>query len=234
MIENLGSMKPATILTVDGKHNLSFCLFLFPRMQEHQLLIHSWLTKKTRKVLRIMSRCHQGYDYYQAIPKCMITGEPVLKSRFVFGFVRNPWSRLVTLYRNRKEFHKCSNFKDFVDLYQKASDFQVAPGHYKNQIDWFKCRDTGAIAADFIGKYENLDHDFEFALSQVGLRIKDPIPHLCGDNPKRQHSKVKAKAGEGGSIPLPAVDYRNFYNSSTKDIVYRKCKEDIEYFGYEF
>ena len=164
----------------------------------------------------IGSRCHQGYDYYYELNKL---GRITLGDTFIFGFVRNPWSRLVSLYRNRKERHKCNNFEDFVEKYQFASDFQVAPANYRNQIDWFKNPDTGAVDVNFIGRYENLNTDLNFVLNQVGLRVKSDVLHLCGNN----------KSG-----PLPKVDYRDFYTAHTKDVVYEKCREDIEYFNYEF
>ncbi len=74
---------------------------------------------------------------------------------FKFGFVRNPWSRVVSLY-NRKEGIQPSqtmNFDEFVNTINYSSDACVHPSQHKNQLDWFTDLD-GEVVVDFIGKFE--------------------------------------------------------------------------------
>jgi hypothetical protein len=65
---------------------------------------------------------------------------------------------------------------------------------------------------DFIGKYENLNDDFDYVCEIIGL--KDAVlPKLVVGSGQR---------------------YTEFYDPKMVDIVYEKYKEEIRYFGFEF
>ena len=65
---------------------------------------------------------------------------------------------------------------------------------------------------DFIGKFENLETDFEYICKKIGVNgIK--LPHK---------NKTQRK------------NYRDYYNENTKTIIANWYKKDIDYFGYEF
>lgn len=133
---------------------------------------------------------------------------------FKFGFVRNPWDRVVSLYYRTEGIQKFKemSFEEFVDWIQNSSDTCKHPSTHKYQIDWFKDSD-GEIALDFIGKFENLEQDFNFVCQKIGIDAK--LPHKNKNSQKRKH-------------------YREYYNDKTKDIIAKKFDLDIEYFGYEF
>ena len=67
------------------------------------------------------------------------------------------------------------------------------------------------IIVDFIGKFENLEHDVNYVKGKLG--IKKDFPH---DN--KTHHK----------------HYREYYDEDSKQMVFDKCQRDIEYFGYKF
>jgi len=183
----------------------------------------------------VHGRDHQGYNVYQALANSseysLITPEQ-LANRFIFSFVRNPWDRVASLFYHRAHMHQCDHhFEKFVEKYQNASDFQVSPGDYKNQIDWLKDPDTGEIAVDFIGRFENYKEDVNYVINKItdGKMCYDNLPKSCGDTPANNRNPKTLLP-----IHKSRPHYREFYSSSSRDIIYEKCKEDIEYFDYEF
>lgn len=133
-------------------------------------------------------------------------------SYFKFSFVRNPWSRVVSLY-NRKEGIQKKNemtFVEFVDWIQLATDTCTMPTPKKNMIDFF-IKDN-ELKIDFIGKLENLQQDFDIVCDKIGIPHQQ-LQHL--NTTKHKH-------------------YTEYYDDETRDIVAEKFAKDIEYFGYEF
>ena len=65
---------------------------------------------------------------------------------------------------------------------------------------------------DFIGRYENLQQDFDHVCDSIGIPRRI-LPHA---------NKSRRKP------------YWKYYNTKTRDIVAEIFREDIEYFGYEF
>jgi len=133
---------------------------------------------------------------------------------YKFGFVRNPWDRVVSLYL-RKEGIQLSgkmSFPEFVHWIQNSSDTCIHPSQHKNQIDWF-LDENGNIAVDFIGKFENLNEDWGHIAKQLG--INTTLPHANKNPTKKKH-------------------YTEYYTDELRDIIADKFHKDIEYFGYSF
>jgi hypothetical protein len=138
---------------------------------------------------------------------------------FKFTFVRNPWDLQVSSWHHlRRErphlVEHIANFNDFIRWkldperpYQYHVDTSIAL-----QSDYLKDLD-GTILVDFIGKYENLQEDYEEACRRIGIK-PPPLPH------KRQ-----AKDRE---------DYRGYYDETTKELIDLYFKPDIESFRYTF
>lgn len=133
---------------------------------------------------------------------------------FKFGFVRNPWSRTVSLYRRQegRVLSEQMSFEEFVDWIGFASDTCLHPSRHRNQLDWFTDSD-GNVLVDHIGKFETLGADWR--LISERLSVDMPLPHL-NDNPARQ------------------THYTDYYTDSTRDIIGSKFAVDIDYFGYRF
>ena len=135
-----------------------------------------------------------------------------MKQYYKFGFVRNPWDRVVSLYE-RKEGMKMSSkmsFKEFVSWIQLSSSTSIHPSPKKNQLNWFTDR-QGRNIADFIGRFEDLEKDWGKIGDRLGLSV--PLPHK-NQNPKEHYTK--------------------YYDSRTQKIIAKKFKVDIDYFGYRF
>ncbi len=140
--------------------------------------------------------------------------EKIFSSYFKFGFVRNPWDRVVSLY-NRNEGIKMReqmSFEEFAEWIQLSSDTCVHPTPHKSQLDWFKDH-SGRVVADYIGKFETIEKDWEFICNR--LHISQPLPHENRNDKNQRH-------------------YTEYYTNKTQRLIAEKFKEDIDYFGYSF
>ena len=78
------------------------------------------------------------------------------------------------------------------------------------QWNWITDKD-GTVLVDFIGRFENLQQDFNTVCLQIGKRVI--LPH-------RNKSKRS--------------DYRTYYHDASIEIIGQWFKDDIEPFGYAF
>lgn len=135
-------------------------------------------------------------------------------SYFKFGFVRNPWDRVVSLYLRKEGIQLADkmSFTEFVYWIENSSDTSIHPSKHKNQLDWF-LDEKGNIAVDFIGKFENLESDWKIIANKLGIEAQ--LPHSNKNREKKKH-------------------YTEYYTDELRDIISNKFKTDINYFGYTF
>jgi hypothetical protein len=164
-------------------------------------------------------------------------GRNVWDEYYSFGFVRNPWSRLVSWYTmiinppqdvaDKADINlendlwkyvteKSSDFEEFIEnctdtIMENRNGFLYKKSFTKNQIDYFT-DENNKIAVSFIGRYENLKKDFQEVKKYLDLTEFD-LPHLN---------------------PTQKKNYREYYNEHTKGLVAKRFKKDIEHFGYTF
>lgn len=163
--------------------------------------------------LRLLHRLivHDGHMFKHVRPLYLkrLLGATEWNRYFKFSYVRNPWSRAVSLYF----YHRKNPTK--YPLAQRSFEEWVCrggTGTIRKSMSEFVSDDNGNIIMDFIGRYENLETDFEQICGRIGLgRIE--LPHL---NKSTNNS------------------YKDYYNERTKRIVEEWSKRDIETFGYEF
>jgi chondroitin 4-sulfotransferase 11 len=161
-------------------------------------------------------------------------GEWLFPGMYTFCFVRNPWDRLVSCYRDKiagevadfttmaasgvarclarfDAFRANMPFEAFVRAVAEIPDAD-ADEHFRSQ----HCGLTnvhGDIAVDFVGRYENLHADFQAVARVIGLPPGITLPRLQS-NPR-------------------AVDYAAFYTPATRDLVAARFARDIGLFGYQ-
>jgi hypothetical protein len=153
---------------------------------------------------------------------------------FKFTFVRNPWSKMVSHFiryciseRSSKGIFESSyqsEFKDWIGHLPKIG----APKFDKtsNQLGWLcnkKWKDNVAprnfkIDVDFVGRFENLEEDWDFISQKINL------------NSKLSHCRPGILNDEN----LYPDDYREYYDDETIEIVCQRYKDDINFFNYEF
>jgi hypothetical protein len=153
--------------------------------------------------------------------------EPELIQRFfVFAFVRNPWDRFLSTYKfleqggfnetdkkwAEENLSAWDNFEDFVLALENGdnSEHILAEKHFRPQAYWLLDH-QGKIKLDYAGRYENLDEDFEYICTRLGVNCS--LPHLN----KSDHSP-----------------YYNYYNERTKRIVGNLYRQDIRLLNYTF
>jgi Sulfotransferase family len=97
-------------------------------------------------------------------------GRRQFESYFKFGFVRNPWGRVVSLYERTEalQLRNEMDFEQFVDWIQYSSATCVHSSPHRYQLDWFVDA-NGNRLADFIGKFERLDENSVFVAQKLGV-----------------------------------------------------------------
>lgn len=143
-----------------------------------------------------------------------LIGDRQFNSYFKFGFVRNPWDRVVSLYLRGEglQMHHQMTFNEFVSWIKYSSSTCIHPVPHVNQLDWL-VDPHGNVMVDFIGRFENFQKDWLIVSNK--LRLPKVLPHRNRNPIKKKH-------------------YTEFYTESTKRIINQKFQCDIEYFGYRF
>jgi hypothetical protein len=138
----------------------------------------------------------------------------IWETLFTFAFVRNPWDRAVSLYKYRVlrgRVAESTPFKHwlsetFSDLTKKPYMKRVNAPQMKWLVD-----ESGKIIVDFIGRFENLEEDFQ-TLCNI-INVDTQLLHI---------NKTKHK------------HYSYYYDKECYEIVYNWFKEDIDNFNYGF
>jgi hypothetical protein len=140
-------------------------------------------------------------------------GRGQFESYFKFGFVRNPWDRVVSLYERNEavQMQPQLSFEEFVRWIQYSSSTCVHSSPHRYQLDWFVDAD-GRMLADFIGRFERLQEDWAVIAKKLG--VSEALPHTRA-NPRSRH-------------------YTEYYTTETKGIIEEKFKVDVETFNYRF
>ena len=140
-------------------------------------------------------------------------GRRQFESYFKFGFVRNPWDRVVALYERNEavQMRQEMTFEEFVHWIQYSSSTCIHSSPHRYQLDWFVDA-NGRMLADFIGRFERLQEDWVVVAKKLG--VSEVLPHARA-NPRSRH-------------------YTEYYTPETQSIIEEKFKIDIETFNYRF
>jgi len=157
----------------------------------------------------------ESYSNHQQLKLNSIT-----RDYFKFTFARNPFDRFVSTYFYFKGYgrdgvgdvkmgnvvNRYNSFKNFVLNFNKIPSTEWCYPHWNEQIHWIH-KDL-----DFIGKFENLQADFNIVCDKIRIP-KEQLPHVNKSNHKH---------------------YSEYYDNKTREIIAQRYARDIEYFGYEF
>lgn len=135
---------------------------------------------------------------------------------FKFGFVRNPWCRMVSFYHYLKktevkpEIKQITSFEHFITEMGQQKEWIIKLYSMQPQLN-FLIDNDGKVIADFVGRYERLEEDFNKVCFRLKLKLR--LPHLNASS---------------------HCAYQEYYNEKTKNLVKQKFLKDIEYFDYTF
>ncbi len=146
---------------------------------------------------------------------------------FKFTFVRNPWDRIASCYRNKIQErwkYKTStplekNGLNFKNNKLTLNEFLILLEEGNNRfynIHWAP-QDilVDMNKMDFIGRFENLEEDWKHVCEKIKIDSLK-LPHKLQTKPKNK-------------------SYRDYYkNQESIDIVSRIYKKEIELFNYKF
>jgi len=148
-----------------------------------------------------------------------------------FSFVRNPWSRLVSEYRYRN-FLSHKSFKDFVMNKLPQPGWDDKYRHVMPQTDMLY-DEEGRLLVDFVGKFENLQPDFEKVCTQLGFE-DSRLPHINSSDKKSRELRRKARNIFHRNKESSLRKYDEFYDEETREYVAELYRADIKNFNYRF
>lgn len=151
---------------------------------------------------------------------------------FKFSFVRNPWDRVVSCYKNKispdpnynvrpfrrgvfsgfrkyRTFRAGMSFPEFVGAICEIPDHK-ADHHFKSQMSIFM-GDDGEMIPHYVGKMEDMDTSFNIVCRILG--VENTLQH-----------RMKTSGDH----------YREYYTDETKRMVASRYKADIAMFKYTF
>ena len=159
---------------------------------------------------------------------------------FKFTFTRNPFDMEVSQYfyiqRRVDEFNTLTEEQQnslptsdqnsiffYKKWYKKTFKQWVArpKSVFNLNLSSYICDKEGNNLLNFLGKFENLQEDFNTVCDKIGIP-QQKLPHK--NKSKHKHYTEYYEA-QGADIALA---------KSTREIVAEKYAKDIEYFGYKF
>lgn len=136
--------------------------------------------------------------------------DDVWNTYYKFCFVRNPFDRFVSLYtyhrqkaRLRQPLASELPFEDWLEAGGSGSASRLQKEFVSN--------DQGDVILDYIGRFENLEHDCKRIFNT--LHLPCVLPHR--NKTSHQH-------------------YSSYYTPRAREIVETNFKDDLDLFGYKY
>ena len=112
-------------------------------------------------------------------------GRRQFESYFKFGFVRNPWDRVVSLYERNEavQMRQQMSFEEFARWIQYSSSTCVHSSPHRYQLDWFVDADGKMLA------------DFQLTVPEYGtIRAKTrPVVVLTSNRTREVHDAIRRR-----------------------------------------
>ncbi|GAA4103166.1 sulfotransferase family protein [Zhongshania borealis] len=160
---------------------------------------------------------------------CGYLSKSEFNNYYKFSFVRNPWARIVSEF-NYRNHHKNISFKEFITKsLPDKNNYSDAYRHVMPQYN-FLHDDKGNLLVDFIGRFENLQDDFDFIGRQLGFN-RTLLPHI---NSSKKYSLKDRLNIFKNTKTEKRNHYTEYYDLETRKIVENMYSKDIETFGYQF
>lgn len=157
----------------------------------------------------------------------ILFGRELYDRLYKFGFVRNPWDRLVSAYFHMKRggnhgqdkgwadkhLSRYENFEAFVTGWLTPRHVLTGAWHFVPMTRFVCLPGHGRASLDYLGRYETLERDFAVVCREQGL---------------------VTSLGHMNAAPRELRDYREYYTPKTRAIVAKVYAGDIRAFDYAF
>ena len=209
---------------------------------EHGFLYIGVPKAATRSILSVLRKDKFATSEFNEPISTYLEGNPSHKELFIFSFVRNPWSRILSTWKNKianpneeaprmiinrfDELYYNMPFEEFVDFVcdSESGGDTMGDRHWTSQHLFLK-DDQGNLTPDFIGRLENLELDFSHVLSRIGFEYIS-LPWL---NTRRGWSSDSKSMNSD-----PENYYREYFTPDLAKKISERYVEDISLFNYEF
>tara|TARA_R110001583_G_scaffold116529_2_gene267313 strand:- start:937 stop:1485 length:549 start_codon:yes stop_codon:yes gene_type:complete len=169
--------------------------------------------KNAENIKDYIRRVREGFRSHANPNNGLTLNSEQYQSYYKFTFVRNPWHRAHSWYKNamRDPIHQKNYGIDPNLPFAQFMKTFAGTGFLRPQTYWLKDF-KGNIAMDFVGKFETLAADFKQISGNVGLGNID-LPH-----------KIEGQKSD------PSKDF----DQESIDFIGKYYREEIELFNYSF
>lgn len=173
------------------------------------------ITNQSCRTLENLNEVHRNHSTYAAEQKYRS-----LDGYYVFGFVRNPWSREYSIYKLYCNYSKTYTGIDFKTFVMTRFD-----NSYEDKRDWYNRPQYGWFC-DLDGNLKSKVYRFEDRFNSI-KKISDDL-QLSVANELTQYYHNSTYAVNVG------MSYIDEYDNEMIDVIANKYKTDIDAFGYYF
>ena len=156
--------------------------------------------------------------YYNRLETDLMSQGGFGDGSWTFGFVRNPWDRMVSAWKwstNDMSFGEFVSLTDVRDM--DLNKLIVRPLHIKQikqtQFSLLTDKNNDISYIDRICRFENISGEIKLIREKLGANVEAPVPHL-----RRTEHKY----------------YKEYYNDDLINAVAEQYKIDIDTFNYEY
>lgn len=168
---------------------------------------HSYRVTDAYVLITRGKRKRQFWGHMPAVAVRERVGAEVWNSYFKFAIDRNPWDKTISNY-----YWRCRGKTGRIDLDEYFRRYTGRFNHYNFPVYSIH----GAVAVDFVGRYENLIPDLTNALQQVGIEFDGWLP--------------RAK----GAARIDRRHYSEVLNEQQREIISSHFRAEVDLLGYRF